>query len=446
MRRFLFLSSVLILSVSVYGQPSQSRVQTSASASALDTAFAAFWSAGKPASAEKTIDRILATGASFDEIAARLKTGRTYTKQKTGRIELPSQVSGMTLDNVAEVPAEYDPAHPMALRVSLHGGVGRPAPGPNEPAPRPLTNRIPGNTEIVLHPRAWGDVEWWKSAQVENVLALVDRVKRVYNVDESHVYITGISDGGTGTYYFAMRAATPWAACIPLNGQPLVIANPDTGADGELYATNLVNCPLHAVNGGRDRLYPAASVKPIIDMFTAGGIPILWQVFPDADHNTSWWPDEKARYTDFLAAHPRIAHPGTISWTTERTDRDNRFRWLVIDQLGERKSDVALQEVNTLELPSGRRIPLFEHRRPAGRVDVTRHGNAFDAKTHGVAAFTLLLSPDVVDFDKPVEVVVNGKKVFSGTVRRDPAVLLKWAARDDDRTMLYGAELKVAVP
>ena len=41
---------------------------------------------------------------------------------------------------------------------------------------------------------------------------------------------------------------------------------------------------------------------------------------------------------------------------------------------------------------------------------------------------------------------MNGKKVFSGTVRRDPAVLLKWAARDNDRTMLYGAELKIAVP
>jgi hypothetical protein len=435
MRR-LILICTLAASVTLAGQ----------APSTVDAAFAAFWAAETPAAAAKLVDRIVASDASFDAIAARLKAGRPYVRQKTGRVALSSRVLGLSLDNAAEVPAEYDPARPIALRVTLHGGVGRPAPGPDDRAVRPLTNRIPGGTEIVLHPRSWAGAEWWRAAQVDNVLALVDRVKRAYNIDESHVYLTGISDGGTGTYYIAMRAATLWAACLPLNGQPLVIANPDTGAEGELYATNLGNCPLHAVNGGRDRLYPAATVKPVIDMFRAGGIPVLWQVFPDGDHNTDWWPEEKGRYVEFVAAHPRVAHPEQISWTTERTDRYNRFRWLVIDQLGERPSDIALEDVNTIEMTPGRRMPLFPRRRPAGRVDVSRRGNVFDAKTRGVAAFTVLLSPDVIDFDKPVEVTVNGRTAFRGAVRRDRATLLKWAARDNDRTMLYAAELEVTVP
>jgi hypothetical protein len=41
---------------------------------------------------------------------------------------------------------------------------------------------------------------------------------------------------------------------------------------------------------------------------------------------------------------------------------------------------------------------------------------------------------------------VNDRKVFEGAVKRDPAVLLKWAARDNDRTRLYGAELTVSMP
>ena len=420
------------------------RAQTGAAASAVDAAFRAYWEADSPGAAERATERIVATGAPFEAIAARLKAGRPYTKQKTGRIALGSQVDGQTLDNVAEVPDDYDPTTPIALRVSLHGGVGRPAPGPGEQL-RPLTNRIPGGRELVLHPRSWADAEWWKAAQVDNVLKLVDRLKRTYNVDESRIYLTGISDGGTGVYYLAMRAATPWSSCLPLNGQPLVIANPATGAEGELYATNLANCPLHAVNGGRDRLYPAASVKPLIDMFQAGGIPVLWQVFPDADHDTSWWPDEKSRYMQFVAMHPRVPHPATISWTTERTDRYNRFRWLVIDRLGERQSDAPLKDVNTFDL-NGRRAQLFARRRPAGRVDVTRDGNHFEVKTRGVSAFTLLLSDDVVDFDKPVQVTVNGHGAHSGIVNRDVATLARWAARDNDRTMLYAAELKIAVP
>jgi hypothetical protein len=66
-----------------------------------------------------------------------------------------------------------------------------------------------------------------------------------------------------------------------------------------------------------------------------------------------------------------------------------------------------------------------------------------DARTRGVGAFTLLLSPDVFDFSQPVKVVVNGNVAFEGQVERSLATLLKWAARDNDRTMLFGAELHI---
>jgi hypothetical protein len=56
------------------------------------------------------------------------------------------------------------------------------------------------------------------------------------------------------------------------------------------------------------------------------------------------------------------------------------------------------------------------------------------------------LSPDAVDFDKPVTVTVNGRQVHNALVPRNTTTLLKWAARDNDRTMLYGAELRVSVP
>jgi hypothetical protein len=43
-------------------------------------------------------------------------------------------------------------------------------------------------------------------------------------------------------------------------------------------------------------------------------------------------------------------------------------------------------------------------------------------------------------------VVVNGHTVFDAIVQRDIRTLLKWAARDNDRTMLFAAELQIAVP
>ena len=56
--------------------------------------------------------------AAFDEAYSRLKKGRDYTSRRTGRIELPTVDRGNTLDNVLEVPAEYDPARRWPLRVS----------------------------------------------------------------------------------------------------------------------------------------------------------------------------------------------------------------------------------------------------------------------------------------------------------------------------------------
>ncbi len=108
----------------------------------LDAAMRAFWDADEAGDAEKAAKTVVASGASFDEIRARLKAGRPYAKQKTGRIEMPTRDHGLALDNIVEVPAEYDPARAWPLRVSLHGGVGREAPGPSDPPARPLTNRI----------------------------------------------------------------------------------------------------------------------------------------------------------------------------------------------------------------------------------------------------------------------------------------------------------------
>jgi pimeloyl-ACP methyl ester carboxylesterase len=385
-------------------------------------------------------------GETFDQAYARLEAGRAYQRQPTGRVAMPTTIDGITLDNVVEIPADYDPARPLPLRVSLHGGVGREAPGFGDLPARPLSNRTPAGREIVIHPRAWSGSAWWRPLQVDNVLRLVERVKRDYNVDESRIYITGVSDGGSGVYFFGMREATLWSACLPINGHPLVIANPDTGADGQLHAGNLVNCPLYIVNGGKDPLYPAASVSPLVDMFRRASVPLVFQVHPDAGHNVAWWPQERPRYEAFLAAHPRVAHPERISWETERTDRYNRFRWVMIDRLGKRGSDVRLQDVNTYRrMPIGE-LDLFDRSKASGRVDAERKGNAFDVKTRGVHQLTLLLSPEVVDFSRPVVVRVNGRPVHDAIVEPDVATLAKWAARDNDRTMLYGAALAITVP
>ena len=86
---------------------------------------------------------------------------------------------------------------------------------------------------------------------------------------------------------------------------------------------------------------------------------------------------------------------------------------------------------------------IFPRRGPSGRVDLVRRGNLVEASTDGVRAFTLLLSPSVFDFRRPIRVVVNGRTAFDEMVEPSVATMLKWSARDNDRTMIFGAELSI---
>ena len=402
-----------------------------------------FFAAETPADAE-------AMAAQFepfdpDYLYKRLQQGRTYLDEKRGEYSLRwKSKSGPYFNNVVDVPTDYDPAQKWQLRVQLHGGVGRPSPNAQPPGrQQPSTgvggrtpNRIEGEKQIYLQPSAWAAAQWWHEEQVDNILRAVDTLKRKYNIDETKIYLTGISDGGTGVYYLALKEPNAWSAFLPLNGSLAVLRNPDTGADGEMHGNNLVNAALYVVNGEHDQLYPVAQVEPHIAWLKKMGVDVTFRPQAGAEHNTAWWPTERAPFEAFVHAHPRAAHPEALSWETERVDRFNRNRWLVINEL---RTDPS----RATELTD---LGFFRHAKRSGRVDVRRKGNTFDAIVRDVASFTLLLSPDAIDFAKPVVVTVNGKQAFSGNVRKDNATLMRWAARDNDRTVLYGAELKIAVP
>ena len=500
-------------------------------ASPIDRAFRSFWSASNPTSAAERIDPILKTGVSFDEALSRVRHGRDYDANVPRGLQFGRHrtFDGMDHEYAFVIPKGYDPSRPYQVRVQLHGGIARARP--------PAVNRIrvdalpSGVEEITVYPGGWVRSLWWSATQVDNVARIIDRLKRTYNIDENRVYLTGISDGGTGVYYMAFKDVTPWASFVPLIGNMVVLGTPSVRAEGELYPGNAVNKPFYVVNTGRDPVYPGHVMALYVDHLRKLGAPLVYRVYPDLGHSTEWWPDERPELESFVHDHPREPLPDTISWQTERVDRFNRAHWLIIDRLGAVDGERRLPDTNLLrggrELDFGVRInssadrgrrageviagsnafriglrardrfidvngrsvesaadiaremaqwtagdrvrfvverngdrlvlegaydpaevdvpptPIFPRRKPSGRVDLSRRGNVVEASTEGVRAFTLLLSPSLFDFRRPITVVANGRTVFEGIVEPSVATLLKWAARDNDRTMVFGVELNI---
>jgi dienelactone hydrolase len=416
-------------------------IAVSAASPEVDRAFNAFWAARTPQEAAKLVPDIVRSGVTFDEASRRLKAGRPYAANvPKGVVRLSYQAGGKEFFYAVNVPDSYDPAQRYQVRFQLHGGVSRES---NKPRGDGGIGALAGAEQIYILPTAWVDAMWWSPVQLENLNTILDTVKRTYNVDENRVVLSGVSDGGTGAFYAAMKATTPFASFLPLNGSMLVLRSEDL-AVGDVFPTNLRNKPFFIVNGGRDPLYPTSHVGPYVEHLKAKGVEIVYKPQPNGVHNTAWWPDVKESFEAFVRGHSRNPYPETLSWETGGTPADNRAHWLVIDKLAPRsRKDPELPDVNLL---TDAGPLLFDNTHPSGRVDLVRSGNTVTASTAGVAEFTLLLSPDAFDLSKPVKVQANGRVVFNGRVDPSVATLLKWAARDNDRTMLFAAELTVKLP
>jgi len=217
-----------------------------AASSAIDQAFDQFWNASSPEVAEKTVDAIVKTVVSFDDALARLKKGRTYRNDVLrGVVKLSHRIGSDEFPYQVDVPESYDPAKKYQVRIQLHGGVGRP-----DAAPRGNgIGQLAGVEQIYVLPTAWSAAEWWTDRELENLHEILDSVKRTYNVDENRVVLSGVSDGGTGTYYFSMRDTTPFASFLPLNGAVAVLRSSNVTVDGELFPNNFLDKPFFIVNG-----------------------------------------------------------------------------------------------------------------------------------------------------------------------------------------------------
>lgn len=370
--------------------------------------------------------------ASFAELYEQLKQGQQYAADvPTGRIErVRDNADGLPFRYVLIVPEDYDASRRYPVAFYLHGGVSRPDPGPGGGWWRNY-DVVAGHDRIAVLPLSWDTAFWWERSQAENIRAILSEVKRSYNVDENRVFAFGTSDGGTGAYFLAFRDATPWAGFLPFIAHPAVLMNPQSRADGLMHLANLTNKPLFIVNGETDPLYPVESVAPYLGAFERVGVDFTFTP-KDAGHTTRWWPEEEENIERFIAEHPRDPHPTRVMWATETADRYNRAHWLVIDEIGPIAGDADRESLSALTAGE-----------QAGIVLAVRDGNTVVMAVNRVRQLTVLVSPESFDLEEPIRIEVNDTVLFEGMVEPNRDLLRKWAAVDEDRTMLYAAEITV---
>jgi len=394
--------------------------QTVPDSAQVRSAVEAFWDAFDLTAREAIAAEIVDSGAAFETVFGLLREGRRYSADVDTGVVVRSRrnIDGTKHLYALIVPDTYDPARRHPVRFFLHGGVARPRWSENDNW-WDFARRLAGDSVILALPTAWTGDRWWHASQAENLAGILDELKAVYNVDENRISLWGASDGGTGVYFFGFNAPTPWSALLPLISSPAVLTNPATEADGGVFVANLANKPLYIVNGELDPLYPAQEEQSFAELFRQAGAEVVFRAKAGFGHNVDWWPEEAEAMERFGDKHQRDPLPDRMVWETDHTDRYNRLHWLIIDELARTGQP--------------------------GRVVVERQGQVIDVRTSDVRSFTLLISPDDLDLSRPVRLVTNGQVSFDDIVQPSVGTLLKWAARDNDRTMLFAAEIVVYI-
>jgi predicted peptidase len=188
------------------------------------------------------------------------------------------------------VPRDYDPGKPWPLIVFLNGRGECGTDGSKQLA-------IGLGPAMMFHPEEWPFLvlfpqkpdpkDQWEDHD-ETVMAMVQQTQNDYTVEESRLYLTGLSQGGHGTWTIGSRHPDLWAALAPICGY----GKPDE------IAPALAEMPIWCFHGDADTAVPVSESENLVAAVRkAGGSPQL-TIYPGVGHN-SW---DKAYREEGLAA------------------------------------------------------------------------------------------------------------------------------------------------
>jgi predicted peptidase len=120
---------------------------------------------------------------------------------------------------VVYVPSAYDPAKPMPTIVFLNGA--------GECGTDGLKEVFHFGTAVMLNSEKWPflilfpqkqDVKTLWEDEEPMVMAIIERSRKEFNIDSTRLYLTGLSQGGHGTWAIAARHPDLFAAIAPVCG------------------------------------------------------------------------------------------------------------------------------------------------------------------------------------------------------------------------------------
>jgi phospholipase/carboxylesterase len=192
------------------------------------------------------------------------------------------------------VPEYYDAARAWPVVVALHGGSGN-----GRAFLWSWLRDARSHGAILVSPTAVGQT-WALSGadrDTPNLMRLLHSVRARWNVDETRLLLTGLSDGGTFSYVSGLEPGSPFTHLAPVASafHPMLAQMADP--------QRVAGLPIHIVHGALDWMFPVEMARGAEQALSAAGAAVTYVELADLSHT-----------------YPRELNPQILAWM-DRTAR-----------------------------------------------------------------------------------------------------------------------------
>lgn len=307
------------------------------------------------------------------------------------------------------VPEDYRGDEPFPLLIYLSGNSG-----PAIEGALLASDGVADTGYLVVYPHANG--LWWHSKPTAMMNALLDDLPRRFSVDTRRIYLTGLSNGGTGALYYATLWPHRFAAAVSAMGAGLWV--PELEPDNEPLPRNSDHLPLLFLHGADDPVIKADATRDTVEQMSSRPAPLESHIFPERGHEIILGRGDDGMTLEFFRRFQRNPFPRTLNFQA-RTLRAPRLYWVEMLEkeggLAEVKAEI--EKDNTIRL-----------------------------STRRVRRLRLLLRAELFTVPGPVRVLLNGREVFSGELPGGCSTLDRSLQLTADPLLAWSSELIFEVP
>ena len=351
------------------------------------------------------------------------------------------------------LPQNYNPEKKYPVLFFLHGAVRHTSLQDFQTSEANLggwnrfyTKYADLNDVILVFPKGSKEYNWMTPDDgffmIPEMLKLI---KKGVNVDDNKVFISGHSNGATGSFSYLMKQPSQFAGFYGFNTYPKVFT-------GGTFVENIKNRSFINFSTDEDYYYPPNANDDFRKLMNGINVDYKEYRYNGFPH---WFPqfdESEPAYQilfDDLTERKRNPFPKEISWEFDDEKYGN------IDWLSDIKLDTLSPKVNWhkelnfkiskwLDYDKNDSLTVqevdknaFDFPRKSGKIKAEYDNNTFRIETSNIKSFAINISPEMVNLKKKVKVYVNDQLYFNDKVKYNKRFMLQNFEDIKDREQVW---------